>query len=504
MASANLISGVYNLSIEEEGKFILTPLTVNNQDSFAPLSQPSSRQFPIIRKPSPHFYTSALGLAGGVGLLVSCVWSILLPAIGSVGVVAFAYLVDRKITRLYARELSPEATKSQNAFTQQLGRGKDSGSLLDESVNTDNLPPPILPMSNVANQPNIPLPPPMPLKQKEESRKTDSTHIGLMKTGTSEDPRNKLLSSIRNSFNFTQIEALVKEDPEKYPSNLLLKELKTTYERALGISKKDWKKYFKNKVDSFEKSFGVAAQGENQDTKYVDMEGICKKASYLDSPLKNMKWIRSLLQVLSKREDLSNEARNHCSEKLGSIGKHIQEISDKTKQPNLKPINTKGHIITAEVQGIIKAASLDLLLKALESVYERGLDISNTENNPLYIKYFKDRLEHFQNQFPTGKDLEMGNISKHIETLTSLKESLELIKGLLNALSSCSDLPKEKKAYFSKKLKYVGRRIEGLGSEEKAAIDAGVASILARRVGMEDSDSESDAEPDMVSDEEWN
>ncbi|MEK7339893.1 MAG: hypothetical protein AABZ92_04175, partial [Verrucomicrobiota bacterium] len=103
MTSANFTSGVYNLSVGEEGKFILTPLTVNKQEFFVPSAQQaSSRQFPIIRKPSPHFYTSALGLAGGVGLIVSCVWSVLLPAIGSVGVIAFAYLVNRKITPLHA------------------------------------------------------------------------------------------------------------------------------------------------------------------------------------------------------------------------------------------------------------------------------------------------------------------------------------------------------------------------------------------------------------------
>ncbi|MGB7127669.1 MAG: hypothetical protein WBD50_01085 [Candidatus Rhabdochlamydia sp.] len=351
MTSANFTSGVYNLSVGEEGKFILTPLTVNKQEFFVPSAQQaSSRQFPIIRKPSPHFYTSALGLAGGVGLIVSCVWSVLLPAIGSVGVIAFAYLVNRKITPLHAKELSSENAKAQNLFQQQIAR-VDSVSLLDEPIDTGHLPPPISPVSNATNSTKAPPPPPppsapsMPSKQKEESRKTDSTHTDLNKPGTSGDSRDKLLFSIRNSFNFMQTKELLRGDPEKYPSNLLFKELKATYERALAISEsdrfKDWKGYFKSKVDSFDKNFTIEEQIGNQTIEYSDMENICEKASHLDSVLKNMQWIKSLLQVLSERKDLSDEVQNHCSEKSKSIDKHIKKLQRRSEKKSEEAASTQ-------------------------------------------------------------------------------------------------------------------------------------------------------------------
>ena len=341
---------------------------LNNQNHSVLLSQqPSNTQISIIRKPSPYFYTSTLGLAGGIGLLISCVWSVLLPAIGSVGIITFAYLVNRKITPLQAKELSSESAKTQSAFTQRLASGKDLGNLLDESVNTYNLPPPILPISNVANQPNIPPPPPpmpgpgnlvgkfldsnipIPIQlpsappmppEEEESQKVDSTYINSRNPATSEESdsrasRNELLDAIRKgkklSFTIEGAEKTIKENPEDYPSTLLLGELKTTYKRALDISKskglKDWEKYFTDKVEKFDDDFPIKKQIEEQTSE--SMKSFCEKAKGLDSILKNMQWVKSLLYVLSERKglkDLSTKAQNHCSEKLKTIDKHIEKL----------------------------------------------------------------------------------------------------------------------------------------------------------------------------------
>lgn len=337
MATISFTPGKYELSLAGNGALVLKPLPVNNQESFVPLSQQTSnRQFPIIRKPSMHFYTSTLGLAGGIGFIASCVWSILLPAIGSVGVVAFAYLVDRKITLLYAKELSSEAAKSQDLFTQKIGGRAGSENLLDKPIDTDNLPPPMLPASDAINpithlthennKSNIlpPPPPPPPL----------SNHA-LEKPNSSET-RNELLEEIRNwknlKLDIKDAERSIKKDPEKYPSNLLFKELKATYERALAIGESELlgKTYFKDKVDNFEKNFAIVEQKEGQATE--EMEGICKKASHLNSLLNNMRWARSLLRVLSEREGLSDENRKHCSGKLKSIDKHIEKLQRRNEK----------------------------------------------------------------------------------------------------------------------------------------------------------------------------
>ncbi|VHO03631.1 hypothetical protein [Candidatus Rhabdochlamydia sp. T3358] len=382
--------------LNNQNHSVLLSQQSNNQESFVPSAQQaSSRQLPIIRKLSPHFYTSTLGLAGGVGLLVSCIWSVLLPAIGSVGVMTFAYLVNRRIVPLQIKELASEAVKTQSVFAQHSPSLLDElnpniatlpppispvsnatnqtnvmppppppmpglGSLLDEPTDTGNLPLPMSPMSNVINQANIPPPPPpsaplmsltipLPPVQKKESQKTSSMHTDLKKPGPSGDPRDALLFSIRNSFNFMQTKELIRGDPEKYSSNLLLKELKSTYERALAISEsdrfKDWKKYFKDKIDGFEKNFDIAEQEENQTTEYSDMEDICEKASRLDSLLKNMQWVKSLLQVLSERKGLSDKVRSHCSEKSKSIDKHIEKLQrrneKKSEEVKRKEANTE-------------------------------------------------------------------------------------------------------------------------------------------------------------------
>ncbi len=402
------VQGTFDLS---SGRLVLNFDNVhqlsNNQDlSVSSSQQPSSKQFPIIQKHGLRFCSSALGLAGGVGLLVSCIWSVLLPAIGSIGVIGIAYLANRKITLLNAKELSSAAAKSQDLFEQQIGSKTDSGSLLDQPVNTGNLPLPILPTSNgnippppplpgsLLDQPvntgnlplpilptpngNIPPPPPLPSAlsmplippSPKECQKTDSPCIDPKKPGLSTDPRDALLFSIRNSFNFMQIKELLREDPEKYSLNLLLKELKTTYERALAISEsecfKDWKGYFQGKVDSFKKSFDMAEQEENQATEYSDMENICEKASRLGSLLKNMQWIKSLLQVLSERKDLSDKVRSHCSEKSKSIDKHIEKLQrrneKKSEEVKRKEANTE------ESSSQIAKNPGEILLKAFNEI----------------------------------------------------------------------------------------------------------------------------------------
>ncbi|MDR2539971.1 MAG: hypothetical protein LBC45_05210 [Chlamydiales bacterium] len=354
MTTISFIPGKYELSLVENGAFVLTPLSVNHQeDVVLPAQQLTSQQVPVT---SVRFYTFTLGLVGVAGLVTSCAFSVLLPAVGSIGVIAFAYLIDRKITLLHAKELSSEEVKSQSLFEQRIGRRSSSESLLDESVDTDCLPPPILPDTGLLNQntSNIPPPPPMsgpesdaivsllsPEREEEPSGKPSPSGIPNL-----EEAKTNLLASIRNSFNFMQTKELLKQNSEKYPSYLLLKELKTTYARALAIgeSKLFGKIYFKNKIDHFEKNFAAVEQGESQTTE--EMEDLCKRTNDLDSLLKNMQWAKSLLEVLSEREDLFDKVREYCSEKLKSIDKHIDKLQGRNaKKPKEAHVQTMASIL---------------------------------------------------------------------------------------------------------------------------------------------------------------
>ncbi|PWU16133.1 MAG: hypothetical protein C5B45_01290, partial [Chlamydiae bacterium] len=369
----------------------------NHQGSWVP---PTLQQPTLIQKHGLRLVSTALGLAGGIGLLVSCIWSILLPAIGSIGVIGIACLANRKITPLHAVELPLAAVKSQNLFEQRAASKAVSGSLLDEpTAGADNLPPPILPMPNVTNQPNIPPPPPMPSSSNLVGEsvnphipKTGSTHIDLMKpntsgksnsVGLSDELRNAIHEGKKLKFNMENAERSIKKNSEDYPLTLLLRELKTTYKRALDISKskdlKDWEKYFADKVEKFENNFSIKEQIEEQSSQC--MKNICEKTKDLHSLLENMQWIKSLLCILSERKDLSKKYQKHCSEKLKSIGKHI----DKLQRCNEKKPKETASISTQDTSPSYDVA--DILIRRVAQGYsdsssgsESGSDDANSSD----------------------------------------------------------------------------------------------------------------------------
>lgn len=99
-----IVQGTFDLSKNQLiFDFDSIPQLINDQTHSVLLSQQSNDQevngFSILQQPTfiqKHglrlgLYT--LGLAGGVGLLVSCIWSVLLPAIGSIGVIGIAVLL---------------------------------------------------------------------------------------------------------------------------------------------------------------------------------------------------------------------------------------------------------------------------------------------------------------------------------------------------------------------------------------------------------------------------
>lgn len=120
------LQGVYDSSnglFSFNGQLPLN-LKLVNQRSFTQPNQDTKEavtfQNPtFIRKPNLHFCSSALGVMGGVGFIVSCLSSILLPAIASIGVMGIAYLAKRKIISLQAKDLSSEDTKVQNIIKEQ-------------------------------------------------------------------------------------------------------------------------------------------------------------------------------------------------------------------------------------------------------------------------------------------------------------------------------------------------------------------------------------------------
>jgi len=122
------------------------------------------------------------------------------------------------------------------------------------------------------------------------------------------------------------------------------------------------------------------------------MEGICKKASHLDSLLKNMQWVKSLLQVLSERKDLSDEVRSHCSEKSKNIDKHIEKLrrgEKKSEEAEKKEANTE-----QSNSQIVKTPG-EILLKACNNMFppqqDSELQNSNSSKEKTPEEKFQDR-----------------------------------------------------------------------------------------------------------------
>ncbi|MGL5625992.1 MAG: hypothetical protein ACRDDW_00545 [Candidatus Rhabdochlamydia sp.] len=133
-----------------------------NQGSFTLLSQQlnkESQEVVILQKPSLHFCHSALGVMGGVALIVSCLASVLLPAIASMGVIGIAYLARRKAAPLHAKKLLLDSAKAQSSF-QNMAENKESTNnsqpLLNHLI-------PVKAKDTLAQNKPPPPPPPPPL-----------------------------------------------------------------------------------------------------------------------------------------------------------------------------------------------------------------------------------------------------------------------------------------------------------------------------------------------------
>ncbi len=339
--------------LENQGSFTLLSQQLNNKESQEVVWQKPT----FIRKSGLHFCSSALGMMGGVGLIVSCLSSILLPAIASVGVIGIAYLIKRKIVPLDAKELFLDAAKSQNIFREKAESNisTDNGSDSFAAYAQLNFSKP-----EVAKKPTLsqkpdnnspPPPPPLPLETPQkipeihtnssplETAKLDEALLKAKIANSADDARNSLLQDIRNpkkklktvkkKFNMEETEEILRKDPTTYTSVLLLKELKSTYERALKISQanklKRWEGYFLQKVETFEEKYSITNE-RDQIAENLAMESICKETEHLDSLSENMKWIKSLLSVLSNHTDLSADIQKKCRQKVEYAQKHIKKL----------------------------------------------------------------------------------------------------------------------------------------------------------------------------------
>ncbi|KAG6558624.1 hypothetical protein [Candidatus Rhabdochlamydia sp. W815] len=392
---------------------------LNNQTHPVLLSQQSNNQgskvSPVLQQPSfiqkhsLRFVSSALGLAGGVGLLVSCIWSVLLPAIGSIGVIGIAYLVNRKISPLHTKEMPSGATKTQSLFEEQIGSGVGSKSSLNEPVNKGNLqppnipplplpssksslnepvnkgnlqppniPPPPLPSSksslnepvNKGNlqPPNIPPPPPLPssksslnapvnkgkrIREEVDADKPSTSKESITSKGWPEQIKE------RPKLNKVLTIDYMRQTVKDYPSTLLLELVRVCYEKGQDISKSklsnEWKKYFSNKVNKFNNKFDLKEQMKDPISSCTD--NIFEKIKDLDSLVKIMECIQCLLNILSKCQNLPEKTRKYCTKKLKKIEDHIKKLKEEDSGISTRNTIASGILATMKSSPMLEPMS---------------------------------------------------------------------------------------------------------------------------------------------------
>lgn len=248
------------------------------------------------------FFSYALGTAGFISLFASCLASWLIPAICSTGIISVACLLKRKVTVLNSSDLPVSAGKTQKV--------KESN-LLSVSASIASSESPLLEVHSTPQEEVLSIP------------NTGSEQLPPSKTSTAPLP---LPTSLE------EMEELLKSNSQTYTTNLLVRELKSTYKRMLEICEvknpsskpkilRTWKEYFTKKVEEFEQRFPLSQQTESSDAKVI-----FEITRNLHSLTENMKWTQSLLNILSERRDLDNEAKTHCKDKATTIVKHIQKL----------------------------------------------------------------------------------------------------------------------------------------------------------------------------------
>lgn len=284
------IQGFYN-PISGQLLLNLNPELVN-QESFTQLNKESQKAVVLqnptfIRKPSLHFCSSALGVMGGVGLIVSCLSSVLLPAIASILVIGIAHLAKRKIVPLNSRELSPENIKTQNIFQ----RKEVSSTNKEEPLNIENtLKTPLSPIHSVDDF------------DYEFDDEFDEDLIITEPIQTTNQNENEFLSQVRSyviqedGLNCENLRRALCEESYQdcFVPKQLLEELLSTYQSIQGEEFKG----IKNK-----KSEVVASYVQDK-ISFIQKE--LKKDSYQQCPNQEQEEFMKIIHEQSEKEQLNS------------------------------------------------------------------------------------------------------------------------------------------------------------------------------------------------------
>lgn len=324
-----------------------------------PLNQAVQREPDCIQKPDSsigsltlnrHFFCYVLGGAGITSFIVSCVASMLIPAIGSVGVISIACLIKRKVTSLQADDLCSKANKPQEVFQKVLEQPSNQRSThKPQIVSQKKVEEPLegllcsktehLTVSDLQQRPNAP-------STSSSEKTSERTEGAISGTDNAMSFRDILLADIQKGKQLKKVQTNKKvsfEDVIKQikicSPDLLNTELKATYERAKKICEgnktfRKWDDYFSKKIDSLSEQQENIIEGQEQILKDIH------EKMELSSLSENMKWIKSLLTALSGLPNLSNKQKAYYNKKIKSAAEHIVAL-EKLETRKIDPSSAK-------------------------------------------------------------------------------------------------------------------------------------------------------------------
>ncbi|MGL5625994.1 MAG: hypothetical protein ACRDDW_00555 [Candidatus Rhabdochlamydia sp.] len=345
------IQGFYN---PISGQLLLNLPELVNQESFIQPNRESQKAVilqntTVIRKSSLHFCSSALGVMGGIGFIVSCLSSILLPAIASIGVIGIAYLAKRKIAPLQVKDLSLENTKAQEIFQKK----EKSSTNQEGALNLENnLQTPLNPMhSNIDD---------FDYELDEEFDDDLIDDVTIQPTQITNQNENEFLSQVRSyiiqedGLNCENLRRALCEESYQdcFVPKQLLEELLSTYqsiqgEEFRGIKNKKSEvvtSYVQDKISFIQKELKKDSyqQGPNQEQEdfmkiiheqskkeQLNSASDFDKYKFLD---RKMTLIGTLYEVLGQCKSLDKGSTKNFSDKANHAYEHAMHFRKNLKQ----------------------------------------------------------------------------------------------------------------------------------------------------------------------------
>ena len=460
---------------ESPNQFLLVP-SLGTQKSLNQKMQKEAGLIQDVQKPysssyfslNRHFLYCIFGGAGAIGFTASCIASMLIPAIGSiigsVGVMAFvATMKNKSVVKIDVKQADQETVKVAEIAANVLPKEPVEKKLLAQpDPGHDQLKDPIFTKGQFSSE------------KAEEFFLTCSME--------------NLLEELKSTYGRMQ----------EYPHDKLFK-----------------KDYLKNKIKSIEAKLKECAKEEpNIESLHTqeERENVFGKTNELKSLLENIRWAQSLCKVLSKKDarnaywDKKAESAQGYMQKLQGIRQQEEETATVLAPPPPPPPfpSLNNPLAQSTIGADLESASKK------EADPKEPTIAPRPKSSDLKDSVLKEIREGVRLKKPII-DPRLESSDPRADTLKKIREGVRLKATTTAPRPEVFDKPPLlKDIEKGTKLKPLSEEVKQQIEERKEKLrqealqeEGNVARILARRVGIEFSDSENEEENEEVDPADW-